>query len=116
MANPLCHFEFVTGNVERCEQFYASVFDWDFAPNPLPGYTLIRTGQDPSGGIMKAPPHAPRSAFIAYFMVDDIGATLKRIEQAGGRVNKEETALPHIGSFAVFTDPDGNLLGLFKPR
>lgn len=115
MPNPLCHFEFVTEDVERCKRFYGQVFNWAFGPSGIPDYTLIRTRRDPSGGIMNPTPEVPAPRFLAYFMVDDIPATLARITAAGGRTLKPETEVP-FGSYALFADPDGNTLGLFRPK
>ncbi len=114
MPSSLCHFEFMTDDVSRCRQFYGTVLDWEFDDQAMPGYTLVRTGSEPGGGLMQRPASAPRPCFIVYFMVDDIPATLRKAEQAGGRVLKAETPIPNVGAFAVFSDPDGNAIGIFK--
>ena len=116
MSNPLCHFEFLTNDIERCKRFYANAFNWDFGSSSIPGYTLIRTHRDPSGGIMHGLPELPAPRFVAYFMVEDIAATLEKVQQAGGEIVKGETPVPHVGAYALFRDPDGNVLALFQPR
>ncbi len=116
MPNPLCHFELMTKDVNKCQAFYTGVFDWKFDSSSMPGYTLIQTGKEPAGGMMKVPPGAPGPCFTVYFMVDDIGATLKKVERAGGRVLKPETPIPNVGAFAIFADPEGNALGIFRPK
>ena len=116
MPNRLCHFEFLTNDIEKCQSFYAAVFNWGFGSSSIPGYTLIRTRHDPSGGIMNGLPELPAPHFIAYFMVDDIEATLGKIQQAGGEIVKGETPVPHVGAYALFRDPDGNVLAIFKPH
>ena len=116
MANPLCHFEFLTDDVEKCQRFYNTVFEWSFDSNVMPDYTVVRTGRDPSGGIMTTPNDVTGPRMTAYFMVADIGATLEKIVAAGGTVLKPEEPIPHIGSFALFSDPDGNVLGLLRPH
>ncbi|CAM5544382.1 VOC family protein [Streptomyces badius] len=47
------------------------------------------------------------------FTVDDIEATLTKVNSLGGKtvVPKTEIA-PEIGHYAYFTDPDGNYIGL----
>jgi hypothetical protein len=116
MSNELCHFEFMSNDVTRCRRFYETIFDWKFDEQSMPGYTLIQTGREPGGGLMQRPESAPRPCFMVYFMVDDIPATLRKAEQAGGKVLKPETPIPGVGAFAVFGDPDGNAIGVFKPR
>jgi hypothetical protein len=113
MPAPLCHFEFMTDNVARCKQFYGGIFDWTFDDQKMPGYTLIG-GTQPGGDIMQRPSEAPGPCFMVYFMVTDIAATLKKIEAAGGHTLKPETPIPTVGAFAVFSDPEGNVLGLFR--
>ena len=50
-------------------------------------------------------------------MVDDIPATLKKIEAAGGRVLTPRTDIAQAGGFAVFADPAGTEFGLYEePR
>ena len=115
MSSPLCHFEFMTDDVNRCRKFYGGVFGWEFDDRSMPGYTLIQTGKEPGGGLMQRPQGVPRSSFMVYFMVDDIGGTLRKATQTGGTVLKTETPIPGVGAFAVFSDPDGNAIGVFKP-
>ena len=116
MSNPLCHFEFMTDDVEGCKQFYAGVFNWEFGETSIPGYQLIRTHRDPSGGIMSRPPEIPSAGFTAYFLVDDIDDTLRRVNEAGGTTVKSATPIPNVGAYAIFKDPEGNVLGLLQPK
>ena len=48
-------------------------------------------------------------------MVDSISESLKRIENAGGRVVTPRTDIgPNMGAFAAFTDSVGNEFGLYE--
>lgn len=114
MGNPLVHFEFMTESVEACRSFYGSVFDWDFDDNTMADYTLVKTGADPGGGMMARPPDAPSTALHVYFQVDDIEATLAKVEQAGGRTVIPKTPIPNVGYFGMFTDPENNCVGVFQ--
>ncbi|MGO9188569.1 MAG: VOC family protein [Streptosporangiaceae bacterium] len=50
-----------------------------------------------------------------YMRVDDLDAYLDRAEQLGGKRLVPPTDLPgDFGRFAVFTDPDGNQVGLWS--
>ena len=49
-----------------------------------------------------------------YINVDDLGTYRDRIVEAGGKVVVEETEVPQVGSFSLFEDPDGRVLGLWK--
>ena len=48
--------------------------------------------------------------------MNDIGATLNKAQQAGGKVLVPETPIPNVGSFAVLSDPEGLHFGIFKSR
>ena len=114
MPAPLCHFEFMTADPEACRKFYASALGWEFDNSSMPEYTLINTGSEPGGGIMKRPDPAPASSLNVYFLVDDIAATLERITAGGGTVHCGETEIPGIGWYAFAADPEGITFGLFK--
>jgi hypothetical protein len=114
MGAPLCHFEFMSDDPEKCKAFYARVFGWEFESESMPGYTMVRTGQQPDGGLMKRPPQAPHAALNVYFMVPDINATLGKVEKAGGYVIVPKTPIPQVGAFAMFADPEGIVVGVFQ--
>jgi predicted enzyme related to lactoylglutathione lyase len=114
MAAPLAHFEIMSENPDRMQAFYGKVFDWSFDNSSMPGYTLIQTGAAPAGGLMKRPPQAPESRLNAYFQVQSIDETAKKVERAGGRVVVPKTHIPNVGSYAFFTDPEGVIVGIFE--
>ena len=89
MPAPLCHFEFMSDDPEKCMAFYAEVLGWEYDACAMPGYTFIKTAQPaqpPCGGLMKRPDEAPAPALNVYFQVDDIDATLEKVKAAGGTV------------------------------
>jgi uncharacterized protein len=47
--------------------------------------------------------------------VEDVGAYLERAVSLGGKLLVPPIDLP-TGTFAWFADPEGNTIGLFKPR
>ena len=47
-------------------------------------------------------------------MVDDIDATLKQIEKAGGRITTGKKSIPGGAWFAIFVDPVGVEFGLYQ--
>ena len=114
MANPLCHFEFMTADPQKCRAFYGKVFGWEFDDQSMSGYTMIKTGADPCGGLMQRPNECPQSALNVYFMVDDIDAALKAAEAAGGQIIVPKTPIPDVGHFAMMGDPEGIVVGLFQ--
>ena len=105
----------ITGrDPEKLQAFYGKVFDWTFK-HEMEDYTFIATGQDPGGGLMKKPPEAPMPAMYVYFLVDDVSATLKKVEEAGGKMIVPKTPIPNMGAFGMFADPEGIVVGIFEP-
>lgn len=117
MPNPLCHFEFLSRDVARSRAFYGEVFDWGFDEASMPGYTLIQPGIEPGGGMMPLPEgSSARPYLMVYFSVDDVEAAVQRVRQHGGAVLTPPTLLPdNMGCYAIVTDPDQIVFGLFKP-
>jgi predicted enzyme related to lactoylglutathione lyase len=60
----------------------------------------------------KAGPWPGKMAF--YIDVDDIDAFGCKIVSGGGRMVVEKTDVPGVGQMALFEDPEGRVLGLWK--
>ena len=50
-----------------------------------------------------------------YVQVDDLQSYLNRAEELGGKTLVPPVEIP-TGSFAWMADPDGNIVGLWKPK
>lgn len=114
MSNHLCHWEFMVSDVKKARAFYGKVFGWKFDDSSMPGYTMINTGKEPDGGMMAKPAEAPCCALSQYFLVDDIDKTLAKATKAGAKVAVPKTEIQNVGWFAMFLDPDGICVGIFK--
>jgi len=117
MGQPVAFFEVISPDHERAQKFYSQLFGWQVATNPATGgYGLVDTGAGDGaigGGI--GPSGEPEKGVKIYMRVDDLGAYLDRAEQLGGKRLVPPTDLPgDYGRFAVFTDPDGNQVGLWS--
>jgi hypothetical protein len=115
MPNPLVHWELMVNDVERAKAFYTKIFDWSFTPMG-PEYTLVGTGTDPGGGLMKRPPNVPMATLNSYFRVTDLDRTLHDAVEAGATVIVPRTEVPTIGWFAMFLDPDKIPVGIMQLR
>ena len=114
MGNPVVHFEIGGLNAQRTRAFYSELFDWDVQGVPG-GYALVDTRSEAGirGGIMQAPPQA--EPYVTFYVgVDDLDKYLTRAQELGGSKVLEPMQVGRIGAFAMFADPDGNLVGLFK--
>ena len=69
------------------------------------------------GGIMQAPHDgSPPINLTCYIAVDDLAAYREKIVAAGGKICVEEKPVPGMGTLSLFTDPDGRMMGLWKPE
>jgi len=114
MAGNLCHFEIPARNIEKAGQFYSKVFGWKISDSGFPGYSFFETSKPPHGGIEKREPFS--NGVMLYIQVDEDTAAINNIKSAGGSIVKEKTEIPNIGWFGLFSDPDGNIIGIFQSK
>jgi uncharacterized protein len=121
MPNPVVHFEIPADDVGRAKAFYEKVFGWSIRQFPMPaggpeywGVTTRRQGEDGiDGGLMKR--NMPGQPFANYVSVKSIEDFVAKIESNGGSlVMPKQEIGPGMGSFAVFTDTEGNMMGLYQ--
>jgi predicted enzyme related to lactoylglutathione lyase len=114
--------EITTRDLAGTEQFYASVFDWNFADMPMPGggggtYPIINVGDHGVGGVVEmgdmfpaeVPPH-----WIVYFAVEDADDTVAKTKELGGNVVVEPMTVPDVGRFAALTGPLGENFSIIR--
>jgi len=74
----------------------------------------FETGGEINGACYHSPEHAGRQGVVVYVQGEDIAATLALIEEHGGKTFVPKTAVENLGSFALFHDPDENVLGIWQ--
>jgi len=104
----------MVSDVDKAKEFYGKIFDWKFSASDMPEYTVIETGVEPGGGMMKKPDEAPGFALSVYYLVESIDETLKKVADAGGRMLVPKMEIPTIGWWALFADPDGIPVSIFE--
>jgi len=101
----------------KVSDFYSKVFDWKVTHHPEMNYRIAETGGEGgiNGGIMKPQREGPWPGNMTlYIAVDDLAAYRKKIVAAGGEIHVEEQAVPGMGAFSLFTDPEGRMMGIWK--
>jgi predicted enzyme related to lactoylglutathione lyase len=48
--------------------------------------------------------------------VQDIGAAMKRVRDAGGQVLGDPIEIPGVGQYVSFLDPEKNRLSMLQPK
>lgn len=115
MGQPVVHFEIAAAKDGKAlASFYRELFDWKMNYHAELDYTLVEPGGPGGigGGIMTSPIDRPYVIF--YVQVDDLQASLDKAESLGGKTVVPPTPIPNVGAFAIFSDPDGNHIGLYK--
>jgi predicted enzyme related to lactoylglutathione lyase len=112
MGHPVVHFELHSRQSDALRQFYAELFGWKLGVVPDGSYALVDTdagGAGIRGGIAQG--REGLHGVMFYIQVPDIEAHLERVRAAGGSVLVARTESPSVTT-AIFTDPDGNTVGL----
>lgn len=114
MGNAVVHFEIGGPDDQPLVAFYRQLFGWDLRSMPGGAYTLIDTrgGSGINGGIGKSQTGEPWSTF--YVEAGDMQAVLDRAESMGAKTVMPATDFGGMVTIAMFTDPDGLLVGLVK--
>ena len=114
MPNPVVHFEILGKEPEKLQNFYRDLFDWKIdADNPM-NYGVVDTGDGGMmGGIGGTNLLAGHLTF--YVQVDDLDAYLQKAVSVGGRVMAQPSETGAV-RYAVFADPEGNIVGLAESK
>jgi len=122
MSGRVVHFEIPFDDQERAKGFYENAFGWQIASMPGMDYTIVTTG--PSGDDGPTEPgyigggmfsrEKPFAGPVVVIDVDDIDAALAKIGELGGNVLQAKEPVGDMGFAAYFTDPEGNIIGLWE--
>jgi len=114
MPHPVVHWEIGAKDAKKTREFYAALFDWTY-DTAMPDYALVaQQGEGIGGGIMQTPPEAP--PYVTFYVsVEDLAATLAKATSMGANTIVPPTPIPNVGSFAMFADPEGHMIGILQP-
>ena len=114
MAYPVTHFEINAQDAPATQKFYRDLFGWGIDTNNPDNYGMIDTknkGTGINGGIGAS--QQGKSWVTFYVECDDPAATLAKAERLGGRRVMEPMQSMNV-TYALFADPEGNVIGLAK--
>lgn len=101
--------------------FYSALFGWDWDENPTDqggSYFMARLGGNAVAGMMQQQPEQAEmgipSMWNTYVTVDDIDATLGRVEAAGGSIMMPTMQVMESGRMAVVVDPTGAVICMWE--
>ena len=109
--------ELVTPKVPAAGKFYAGLLGWKTQPfGKGVNYTLFKKGGEMVGGLMKCPKPGMPAQWVPYVIVDDVDATAGKAAKLRGKVLMPPFDMPGVGRIAVLLDPQGAVIGIFKPK
>ena len=123
MSGKVVHFEIPADDPERAQAFYREAFGWQIDSMPEFQYAMVRTTATDERGMPTEPGainggmlrrQDPVTSPVITIAVDDIDGSLAQIEKLGGKTVQARQAVGEMGFAAYFTDPDGNLMGLWQ--
>jgi predicted enzyme related to lactoylglutathione lyase len=113
MGQPVVHFDIGCRDHARAEAFYSRVFGWQM--ERAQAVSRIDTGGQGINGRLTPMSRKPYHYVMLYVQVDDVKNHLDKVIAQGGTIVIPPVDSPD-GTFACITDPDGNPIGLWKPK
>jgi uncharacterized protein len=109
-------FELNAPDQDAVQAFYEAVAGWHIAVSPMPehgGYRIAEAGGRPVAGIRRSMPEAPGfPGWAVYLATRDVDAAAARVAELGGRVRFGPVDIPHVGRFAMVSDPQDVVFAL----
>uniref|UniRef100_Q47AG4 Glyoxalase/bleomycin resistance protein/dioxygenase n=1 Tax=Dechloromonas aromatica (strain RCB) TaxID=159087 RepID=Q47AG4_DECAR len=125
--NPVVHFEMPYDDRTRMSAFYEEAFGWQTQAlgDDMGQYVLATTTETEdgrpkvagaiNGGFFPRKADWPAQYPSVVIAVEDIGASIEKLQQAGGQVLGEPMEIPGVGTYVAFMDTEGNRASLLQP-
>ena len=112
-----CWNELCTNDTSASEKFYGAILGWETEKGPESEcpYSLFKSGENYVGGMMELHWEG-KPSWLGYVAVDDVDMAASKASELGAHLCVEPQDIQNIGRFAVFTDPAGGTLGVFKSQ
>lgn len=126
--NPVVHFEMPAEDRHRMADFYAKSFGWHtkhLGPE-MGNYVVVSTiesddngrPQKPgaiNGGFYQRTADANSQYPSVVIGVDNLEESMKRVTEAGGKIEGNPTDIPGVGLYVSFLDTEGNRVSMLQP-
>lgn len=121
MKSLIAFFEIPSVDFHRAVDFYSSVFGVELSVSECEEEKMacfVEQGEA-IGAIFYAPGYSPsENGIIIDFNCENIDSTLDKVLQKGGKVVISKTKIQADGKgyFALFTDSEGNRVGIYADK
>jgi len=130
--NPVVHFELPAEDQKRMVDFYSKAFGWQsqvMGPD-MGNYVVVQTTESDEKSRRPKAPGTINGGFFpksqgndtptVVISVDDIRESMKKVEEAGGKVIGgqklgEPDDIPGVGLYIAIVDTEGNRVALLQP-
>lgn len=106
-----CWFDMTVTDTEAVRGFYGAVLGWQLQDNPWHYHRCLVDGKAVAAISMGEP--EGQSNWTTYVATDDVAATLRAVEAAGGRVVQTAHQTP-AGIQGIAEDPTGGIFALWQ--
>jgi len=111
----ICYIEIPATDVAQSVAFYEAVFGWTTRRRGDGAVAFDDAVGEVSGSWVTGRPPSPAPGILVYVMVDSVEATVEKVLANGGTIVQSIGAdAPEIT--ARFSDPAGNVFGLYQER
>ncbi len=116
MLNRVVYFEIPSDDPGKSMEFFKEVFDWKFEQFGDNEYWSANSGDENITGINGAITRRknPEEPVVTTIAVENLEDCIMKIEKAGGKLVMPKMSVPKVGWIAYFTDPDGNMHGVWQ--
>ena len=125
--DPVVHFELPCDDRNRLARFFEQAFGWTmqmYGPE-MGNYVVVTTAVGDAkpgapagainGGFYTRSPEMPAQFPGIVIAVQDIRASMAKVNAAGGKVLGEPMDIPTVGAYVAFMDTEGNRSSMLQP-
>ncbi len=109
----ICYLEIPAVDIPSSASFYKEVFGWRIRERGDGHLAFDDTVGEVSGSWVTGRPPQTQAGVLTYIMVDSVEATIDLVLANGGRI-VQPIGMDAPEITARFTDPAGNLFGLYQ--
>jgi uncharacterized protein len=109
----ICYIEIPAIDVLLSASFYKKVFGWNIREKSNGQIAFDDTINEVSGTWVVGRFPSPEPGILIYIMVDSVASTIKAILNQGGKIT-QQIGVDTQEITARFTDPAGNIFGLYQ--
>lgn len=109
----ICYLELPAQDIDRSATFYQTLFGWKTRTRGDGALAFDDGVGQVSGTWVRGRAPAAQPGLLVYIMVDDIEASVAKVNGAGGEI-VQPIGVDEPELTARFRDPGGNVLGLYQ--